>query len=312
MHSLAGSSLCGSFLDRHRVPMTTVKPRHPGPVTPPLNLTSLLAMKESPASSRVEYVIGGQGLTSAEQETAARQLAEDAMRIRCGGSPVLERWRARRDGGPPETGVRKAAVEAYVKIGFGLPDAPADDDHLQGHVAELLWNRLIQERLVCRDSRRLVYAHPVKPDPLEPGGDGLVIYEIKGGTLVFRLWEIKKHDSQARVSATIRRASQQLSSRGQEYLAKLAGPETVEQEGPLGELYAEIVELWLDGSDRAGAGVSVGTSAQYSPSRPSAFSSIATAFPHFKQPGQTESIVVALPDFPAFANCVREMMWSGL
>jgi hypothetical protein len=225
-------------------------------------------MRESPDNSRVEYVIGGQELTSAEQETAAWQLAEDAMRIRCGRSPVLERWRARRDGGPPETGTRKAAVEAYAGIGFGLPGAPADDDHLQGHVAELLWNRLIQERLMCRDSRRLVHAHSVKPDPLEPGGDGLVVYEINGGTLVFRLWEIKKHDSQARVSATIRRASQQLSSRGQEYLAKLAGPETVEQEGPLGELYADIVELWLDGSEQAGAGVSVGTSARYSPSGP--------------------------------------------
>jgi hypothetical protein len=78
--------------------------------------------------------------------------------------------------------------------------------------------------------------------------------------LVFRLWEIKKHESQDMISATIRRASKQLSSRGQECLAKLAGPETVEQAGPLGELHAEIVELWLDGSDRAGVGVSVGTS----------------------------------------------------
>ena len=88
-----------------------------------------------------------------------------------------------------------------------------------------------------------MYAHSVKPDPLEPGGDGLVIYEAVGGTLVFRLWEIKKHESQDMISATIRRASKQLSSRGQEYLAKLAGPETAEQAGPLGELHAEIVEL---------------------------------------------------------------------
>jgi hypothetical protein len=153
----------------------------------------------------------------------------------------------------------------------------------------------------------------VKPDPLEPGGDGLVVYELEGGTLVFRLWEIKKHESQARkVSATIGRASKQLSSRGQEYLAKLAGPETVEQAGPLGEFYADIVELWLDGSDRAGAGVSVGTSARYAPNRPQAFGSIATAFPHFKQAGQLESIIVAVPDFPEFATRVREIVWSGL
>lgn len=283
------------------------------PVNAPPELAPLLALKESPDGSQVEYVIGGQELAGAERQIAAELLAEDAMRIRCGKSPALTRWRDRRDGGPPTTGARKAAVEAYARIGFGLPGAPANVDHLQGHVAELLWNRLIQERSVCRDRRRLVYAHSVKPDPLEPGGDGLVVYEIDDGTLVFRLWEIKKHDSQAtRVSATIGRASKQLSSRGQEYLAKLAGPETVAQAGPLGAFYANIVELWLDGSDQAGAGVSVGTSAQYAPAGPQAFNSIATAFPHFKRPGQVESIVVAVPDFPSFAERVREIVWSGL
>jgi hypothetical protein len=275
-------------------------------------LTSLLAMKENPDGSTVEYVIGGQQLAGAKREIAAQQLADDAMRIRCGNSPVLARWRARRDGGPGETGSRKAAIEVYAGIGFGLPDKKANPDHLQGHVAELLWNRLIQERVICRDRRRLVHAHSVKPDPLEPGGDGLVIYEIDDATLVFRIWEIKKHDAQDKVSATIGRASKQLSSRGQEYLAKLAGPETVEQAGPLGDFYAGIVELWLDGSDRAGAGVSVGTSAHHAPDRPQAFGSIATAFPRFTRPGQLESIIVAVPDFPQFADRVREVVWSGL
>jgi hypothetical protein len=240
-------------------------------------------------------------------------LADDAMRIRCGLSPVLARWRARRDGGPAATGARREAVATYAGIGFGLPKSPANDDHLQGHVAELLWGALVRERLACRDGRRLVRAHSVKPDPLEPGGDGLVIYEIAGGTLVFRLWEIKKHDSSARrLSATIGRASKQLASRGKEYLAKLAGPETVEQPGRLGHLYADIVELWLDGSRRAGVGVSVGTSVQHAPTGPAAFGSITTAFPQFNHPGQTEGIVIAMPDFPAFALRVREIVWSGL
>ena len=179
-------------------------------------------------------------------------------------------------------------------------------------MAELLWNRLIQERQVCRDNRRLVHAHSVKPDPLEPGGDGLVVYETDGGTLVFRLWEIKKHESKKKISATIRRASGQLASRGQEYLAKLAGPETVGQAGPIGELYAEIVELWLDGSDRAGAGVSVGTSVQHAPAQPRTFKSIAATFPQFTRAGQRESIIVAVPDFPGFARRVREIVWTGL
>lgn len=276
-------------------------------------LTPLLALAVSPDGHQVEYVIGGRELDGANRELAAQTLADDAMKIRCGRSPVLDRWRARREGGPPETGARREAVATYAGLGFGLPDSPAGDDHLQGLVAELLWNRLVNERLVCRDGRRLVHAHPVKPDPLEPGGDGLVIYKIAGGTLVFRLWEIKKHNSAAsRVSATIRGASKQLSDRGREYLAKLAGPETIDQGGPLGDLYAEIVELWLDRSDRAGVGVSVGTSVQYAPRHSSSFRSIATAFPDFKQPGQTEAIVIAVPDFPAFAARVREIVWTGL
>jgi hypothetical protein len=48
--------------------------------------------------------------------------------------------------------------------------------------------------------------HPVKPDPLEHGGDGLVIYQNASGVLVFRLWEIKKHQPErpTRLSRTIR------------------------------------------------------------------------------------------------------------
>lgn len=291
-------------------------PAHPAPAAPAAaaSLTGMLAVSDKTAPSGVEYVVGGQQLTGADREAAAQLLADDAMGIRCGKSPMLERWRARRDGGQPATGAAEQAIRAYAGIGFGQPEdeATANQDHLQGLVAELLWNRLIRERLTCRDKRKLVHAHPVKPDPLEPGGDGLVIYENDSGTLVFRLWEIKKHDGQNRVSATIGRASKQLSSRGQEYLAKLAGPETVEQAGPLGELYADMVELWLDGSDRAGAGVSVGASDHHAPSGLHAFNSVATAFPQFSAAGQREGIIVAVPDFPGFARRVREIVWSGL
>ena len=278
-----------------------------------ITLTSMLGFTSGPAGFGVEYVIGGQGLTSRGRETAAQMLAEDAMRIRCGKSPILDRWRARRDNQDPGGSSTDGVVATYAGIGFGPPDRdPATTDHLQGLVAELMWNRLINEREDCSGGRQLVKAHSVKPDPLEPGGDGLVIYVV-GDTYVFRLWEIKKHDAASKpVSATIRRASKQLASRGNEYLAKLAGPETIEQGGPLGDFYANIVELWLDGSDRAGVGVSVGTSAAHAPARPAAFNSILTEFPQFNRTGQVESVVVAVPDFPSFATRVREIVWSGL
>jgi hypothetical protein len=278
---------------------------------PKPTLTSLLALTPGPPVSKVEYVIGGQTLSLPGREQAAQMLADDAMALRCGQSLALDRWRAIRDGNTPADTVSAATVATYAGIGFGVPSNPANDTHLQGLVAELIWNRLLKERKRCSGGRALVKAHSVKPDPLEPGGDSLVVYKA-GATYVFRLWEIKKHDAQGPVSGTINRASKQLASRGNEYLAKLAGPETVEQRGALGAFYAEVVELWLDGSDRAGVGVAVGTSDHHAPTRPSAFRSIMTAFPQFSAPGQTEGVVVAVADFPDFATRVREIVWSGL
>jgi hypothetical protein len=275
-------------------------------------LSSLLTLVDGPSTSAVAYVIGGTTLTGEPREVAAGLIADDAMTIACGKSPVLDYWRARRDGGPPEAGSRLEAVKTFVRIGFGLPDRPLNDDHLQGHIAELLWNRLVQERLVCRDGRQLVRAHSVKIDPLEPGGDGLVVYEDTENTLVFRLWEIKKHDAKRGVAATINKACKQLASRGHEYLAKLAGPETMGDDGALTDLYANMVELWFDRSERAGVGVSIGTSADRAPTQPRAFRSIGTAFPTFTAASQRECIVVAVPDFPAFAERVKEIVWSGL
>jgi hypothetical protein len=272
----------------------------------------MLALTDGPPGSAVEYVTGGTALTGADRECAAQGLADDAMVLRAGASsPSLARWRAVRDGDPPDALVSAAAVASYIAVGFGLPDKPAPPNHLQGLVAELIWNRLIKERTKCSGGRTLVHAHSVKPDPLEPGGDGLVIYQV-GQMHVFRLWEIKKHDAQGYVSATINRASAQLASRGNEYLAKLAGPETVDQPGPIGAFYGQIVELWLGRSDRAGVGVSVGTSDTHMPASHQSFGSIASTFPQFDQPGQAEAVVIGVPDFPGFAVRVREVVWSGL
>jgi hypothetical protein len=275
-------------------------------------LTPLLGLVDSPVESAVEYAIGGAVLTGAARETAAQLLADDAMSVAFGESPALDSWRQRRDGGPPHAASRQKVIQTYAGIAFGYPGHEVNEHHVQGHVAELVWSRVMSERSVCRDGRRLHKAHPVKADPLEPGGDGLIIYQNVDDVFVFRLWEIKKHESQGEVSGTINRASKQLKERGAEYLAKLAGPETLDPDSPVGELYANIVELWWDRSDRAGVGVSIGTSHGHEPKRPTAFGSIKKAFPEFTASGQTEGLVVAIPDFPGFAERVKEIVWSGL
>lgn len=278
----------------------------------PPTLTDLLSFTDSPATSQVEYVVGGGALSDSPRDEAAHLLADDYMTLACGRAPALDWWRSRRDGGPVQTGSKLQTLTTIVSIAFGLPEKPKNVDHVQGHVAELFWNRLINERTLCRDGRQLVRAHPIKIDALEPGGDGFVVYVDAHGTFVFRLWEIKKHDAETNLSATINRASKQLHTRGHEYLAKLAGPETLTSDGALGDLYANMTELWFDRSTRAGVGVSVGTSDHHAPNRPTTFGSIRKQFPEFTETSHTEGIVVAVPDFPAFADHVKEIVWSGL
>lgn len=284
-------------------------------MTIPSALTPLLAFVNSPSNSMVEYVVGGTTIDVQAREGAAQIIADDAMTIAMGASALLQDWRDRRDGGPARTGSRLAALKTFVGLAFGVPGAPSHDNHVQGHVAELLWNRIIQERTTCRDGRQLVQAHPVKPDPKEPGGDGLVVYEDRSGTLVFRLWEMKKFapnkPGQA-LSGTINRASHQLSERGHVYLAKLAAPTTTTHTGPLRQLYELMVERWFDRDPCAGAGVSVGTCHCHTPTDAATFHSLSSAFPDFKTAGQLEGIVVAVPDFPDFVKRVREIVWSGL
>ena len=264
-----------------------------------MTLAALLTLAPGPPDSKVEYVSGGEALAPAERDRAAHILADDAMALRCGQSPALERWRAVRDGGSPGDG-SAGTVRAYAGIGFGLPDEPATADHLQGLVAELLWNRLLKERTQGSGGRALVHAHSVKPDPLEPGGDGLVVYRV-GARSCSGCGRSRSTTPKRPVSATIRRASKQLSSRGQRVPGQARRARDRRAARAARRFYAEIVELWLDGSDRAGVGVSVGTSEPMLPAGPPTFGSIATAFPHFTQPGQREGIVVAVPDFPAFA-----------
>jgi hypothetical protein len=278
----------------------------------PTSLTPLLSLVDSATTSKVEYVVGGTNLEGGDREAAAQMLADDAMKIACGASPALTRWRNRRDGGSAETGSRLEAIRTFVGIAFGSPDRPPAKDHVQGYVAELLWNRLVSERTTCRDGRRLIRAHSVKADPLEPGGDGLAIYEDQDAVHVFRLWEIKKHDAKGRLSGTVNRASKQLARRGPEYLAKLAGPETLGAASTLNDLYSEIVEMWFDQGPRVGVGVAVGTADHHAPGNSRPFGSLRTSFPGLTNAAQTEAIVIAIPDFAGFADRVKEIMWSGL
>ena len=273
------------------------------------SLTSLLGLAYSPPSAKCVYVVAGGTAGPTELAAAARMLADDAMALRCGASPVLETWRGRAAGGPTLPARDRQAVEAFARDTFGVPSDPGDPNLIQGFVAELLWHRLTRECTAPGGGRRLFHIHDLSWSAYQQGGDGLVVYEVSGGQLVFRLWEVKKHEAAAHLSRTVTRACKQLDVNALRYLAQYTGYGST-LTGPLGRLYAELVPMWIDDDPRSGIGVSIATSKVHSPKR-AAFGGVTTAFPKLK-PTQREGVIVAVGDFSAFAVTVRDAVWTGL
>ena len=200
----------------------------------------------------------------------------------------------------------KRKLIPFIRPIFGLPADPRPADHLQGHVAECVWYILARENVPAGLRLRTIEGPSFVVTT--PGGDGLVVYQRDDDVLVFRLWEIKKHDSTGGVSRTVSRALRQLDEKAEEYLAQLT---TVagSYEPDVALLYAALSDLWLDRDERAGAGVAVSTSDRSLPR--TCFGRMHTRFPELSI-DQMAGLVVALGDFPAFAASVRDRVWSAL
>jgi hypothetical protein len=199
-------------------------------------------------------------------------------------------------------------VDPFLTSVFGTPESPVPTDHLEGHVAELLWHLLTQEAV--REGLKLRNAEGPSFSVTETGGDGLAIWQSADGDLMFRLWEIKKDTSAGHLSRTISRACRQLNRRSEEYLAKYASVGSRQYEGRLGSFYGRLLDLWVDDSPVAGAGVSVATSRAKAPVRRS-FGTLVSTFPEKAGDGRLEGLIVAIADFRDFAALVRSYVWIG-
>jgi hypothetical protein len=276
----------------------------------PRRLVDVLGIVAGPGSAQFPYKVAGLAATSAALTEGASLIADDAISLRCGKSPLLQSWRLRAAGGPPHAPKVGRGVEAFVQDTFGLPSSPGTANLVQGFVGELLWHRLISEGVAPDDGRKLVHVAELSWSAYQQGGDGLVVYEVAAGQLVFRLWEVKKHDSTAHLSSTIGRACTQLTANAVRYLAQFTGYGS-RHDGELGLLYGQLVPLWLAEDPRAGVGVAIATSTKHAPKR-RGFGGVATAFPQFAAAGQREGLIVAVDQFPLFATQVQEAVWSGL
>jgi hypothetical protein len=260
------------------------------------------------AANRCQWLRGKLSAPSdANRQIAVAIVADAAVKWQCRGAVQhYDAWRGAVAQDSQLSADAKRKLAPFIRPAFGLPGDPPLADHLEGHVAECVWYILAQENVPAGLTLRTIEG----PSFLvtTPGGDGLVVYQRGEDVLIFRLWEIKKHDSTVGVSRTVSRALRQLDEKAEEYLAQLttlAGT----YEPDVARLYAVLSDLWLDRDERAGAGVAVSTSDRYLPR--SCFGRMHTRFPELSV-DQLAGLVVALGDFPAFARSVRDRIWSAL
>jgi hypothetical protein len=281
-----------------------------GPVVEePPALTELVGLSDGPQRGRCVW---SRGRVGADDDTAlektAALIAEAAMRLRCEGAPqIFDLWLSAANGDRALDANERLAVEPFVRTAFGLPGQELPADHIQGYVAELIWYLVASE--LVREGRTLRFLKGPDFHVTGPGGDGLAIYDIQDA-LAFRLWEIKKHHGDSPVSGTVSRAYDQLSSKATEYLAQLTALGRYQDDEDLRRFFAQLVEIWVDAEPGAGAGVAVSTSAASMPKR--CFSTMGDHFPDLTEPGQLEGLLVAVGNFPTFADEVKRSVWKGL
>ncbi|WP_346621537.1 hypothetical protein [Blastococcus montanus] len=263
--------------------------------------------KGSPSAGKCSWRLVTLASLSDEERAAVAWLVADAiMRSRCGKSPVYDEWRAAVLSGTPASAAVQRRLLAFTRSVFGTTEKAGSDDHVQGHVAEWLWYLLMRER--SDDPRRIVLFEPPKFSVTEPGPDGFIVYETDGAPLVFRLWELKKHAGAGKVDKTVRDAYGQLRTEGDRYLAQLTGIHS-DKDGALGELIAQLVDLWEEADSRAGVGVGV-TSGSPAPKR--CFSTMGTQLKKFGAPGQLEGMLFTVEDYVDLAANVRKFVWNAL
>jgi hypothetical protein len=242
-------------------------------------------------------------------EAAAWLVAESAMRLRTGGATqVFDLWRRGATGEVQLDDSERARVRPFVQTVVGSRANPAPADHVEGYVAELVWYLLTRDSVTPERQVRKIEEPSFYVTG--PGGDGLVVFELTDGTLVFRLWEIKKHTGSGHLSATTGRAMRQLAASGAAYLAQYVS--VAPSDDPAVEaFYAHLVDYWVDSHPLAGAGVAVGTSAARAPKR-RCFSGMQTYFPGLTGDSQLEGLIASISDFTRFAEDVRGFLWTSL
>jgi hypothetical protein len=274
-------------------------------------VTALLSVvqKSKPTPGKCQWHLGTViGLDATQRAALAWLVAQAVMERRCGASSALSIWRTAALSGAKLTGTDRDVVAAFVVGVFGVPGKPMSEDHLIGHVAEWLWYLNAVETVSTIRSIRLL--EPPKFNVTEPGADGFIVFSDNAtGETSYRLWEIKKHTGTSHVSGTVGTAYTQLTTNAMRYLAQQVSVYS-ERPDAVGDLCKQLVDLWAECSDRAGAGVGVASGTTPPPA--TCFTTMGNHFPGFTKAGQLEGLLLAIQDFEGLAREVRSYLWTAL
>jgi hypothetical protein len=245
------------------------------------------------------------------RDEAVWWLADLIVRLRCGALPAYyDVWRSKVNGEGSEVSETQARVlRAAVTTNLLESGTKETNHHEQGLVAEHIWFALTREGE--QPGRTLVRIEEPSWSVTDQGADGLAVFRIDSD-LTFRLWETKKHDAEGKVRDTVNGACRQLDSGGIAYLARMSKTtqEAVRDDDELAGFYARMPDMWGDGDDCSGAGISVATTDQTD--WEDCFGGLPNYFTEHTGDRQREGLITRIPNFDEFTVAVREAIWNGL
>ncbi|MBK8903105.1 MAG: hypothetical protein IPM53_18085 [Anaerolineaceae bacterium] len=260
------------------------------------------------------WILNAHNTANGDIDRLAKILAVEIVKFRCRRCPQhFNSWKNKAENDIPLSEASKSALRAFLVPTFGDPDEGNDPniDHLEGFVGEWLWY------FICTENPIDTIIHKVPPGfkSTDPGGDALLIHRLLNDELLFRLWEMKKFaprkdESGQQIDATVNRAYSQLNSKALEYLARITATEQELNDPEVEEFVGKLVELWIDASPQAAAGVSIATSSEHTSQ--SCFDNFGLQFPRLTNPNRLLGMLTGIEDFSKFAVLVKEYVWKGL
>jgi hypothetical protein len=237
----------------------------------------------------------------------AKIVANEIVKYRCQGAEKIHiLWYNKAFLGEEHN--KTPLIKPFIIPNVGTKDDPKPDDHLEGMIGEHLWYFLMQ-RIEHNDGPFIELEGPGL-NITEGGGDGFALHKTSDGQHRFRLWELKKNSGESTVSSTIGTAYNQLKNRAPEYLAKISMKGGTISDPELKEIYANLVEMWLEGAPEASAGIHCVTCSSKKPR--TCFSTFGDRFPELSSPKRLHGMLSTIDEFTAFAQQVREVLWKGL